>query len=107
MQGFRIDLLVTLLDEVIISISRILSRKVRCYLDLKSVSIVLETVVIGTPCAERLDSPIYWKVPITALHTLLLDSTSRKTCARAQTSTNYWKVPIIVQSLYGAAHRIQ
>ena len=46
MQGFRIDLLVTLLDEVIISISRILSRKVRCYLDLKSVSIVLETVVV-------------------------------------------------------------
>jgi hypothetical protein len=34
--------------------------------------------IIGTPCAERLDSPIYWKVPITILHTPLLDSTSRQ-----------------------------
>ncbi len=42
-------------------------------------AVTADCTIIGTPCAEPLDSPIYWKVPITAvLHTLLLDSISHQ-----------------------------
>ena len=82
-------------------------------------TVTADCTIIGTPCAERLDSPIYWKVPITILHTPLLDSNSRQNLCTGsdqyqllessnyRASSSHCTVPIIVQSLYGAAHRIQ